>query len=108
MEHARGAPYHPMTQAKIERWHQTPRTASCSKTCRAISKPRSNAAFTGSAVIEPVLWEDRFYSAHDGFQPQIARSADCDIVIAILRARLGTPSRNVCRRASVWPTRTPI
>jgi putative transposase len=23
MEHARGAPYHPMTQGKIERWHQT-------------------------------------------------------------------------------------
>jgi WD40 repeat protein len=23
MEHVRGAPYHPMTQVKIERWHQT-------------------------------------------------------------------------------------
>src|SRR4029077_20632333 len=23
MQHARGAPYHPMTQGKIERWHQT-------------------------------------------------------------------------------------
>ena len=23
MEHARGSPYHPMTQGKIERWHQT-------------------------------------------------------------------------------------
>jgi putative transposase len=23
MEHTRGAPYHPMTQGKIERWHQT-------------------------------------------------------------------------------------
>jgi putative transposase len=23
MEHIRGAPYHPMTQGKIERWHQT-------------------------------------------------------------------------------------
>ena len=50
-----------------------------------------NAAFAGSVVMEPVLWEERFYSAHDGFQPQIARSADCDIVVAILRARLGTP-----------------
>jgi hypothetical protein len=50
-----------------------------------------NAAFAGSVVIEPVLWEERFYSAHDGFQPQIARSADCDIVIAILHAWLGTP-----------------
>jgi len=23
MHHVRGAPYHPMTQGKIERWHQT-------------------------------------------------------------------------------------
>ena len=23
IEHTRGAPYHPMTQVKIERWHQT-------------------------------------------------------------------------------------
>jgi len=23
MQHVRGAPYHPMTQGKIERWHQT-------------------------------------------------------------------------------------
>ena len=23
MTHVRGAPYHPMTQGKIERWHQT-------------------------------------------------------------------------------------
>jgi putative transposase len=23
MEHTRGAPYHPQTQGKIERWHQT-------------------------------------------------------------------------------------
>ena len=23
MDHARGAPYHPQTQGKIERWHQT-------------------------------------------------------------------------------------
>ena len=24
LEHVRGAPYHPKTQGKIERWHQTP------------------------------------------------------------------------------------
>ena len=52
---------------------------------------RLNATFTGSVLIEPILWEERFYSAHDGFQEQIVRSADCDIVIAILRGRLGTP-----------------
>ena len=25
MSHARGAPFHPQTQGKIERWHQTPK-----------------------------------------------------------------------------------
>ena len=25
MDHVRGAPYHPQTQGKIERWHQTPK-----------------------------------------------------------------------------------
>src|SRR5271169_5880934 len=52
---------------------------------------RLNAAFAGTAQFKPVLWEERFYSAHDGFQQQIERSTDCDIVVAILRGRLGTP-----------------
>ncbi len=25
MDHVRGAPYHPQTQGKIKRWHQTPK-----------------------------------------------------------------------------------
>ncbi|MCP4184415.1 MAG: transposase family protein [Hyphomicrobiales bacterium] len=29
VSHVRGAPYHPQTQDKIERWHQTLKTASC-------------------------------------------------------------------------------
>ena len=43
IEHVRGAPYHPQTQGKIERWHQTLKTASCSRitTCPAISNARS-------------------------------------------------------------------
>jgi len=42
MTHVRGAPNHPQTQGKIERWHQTLK-ASCWKTitCLAISKPAS-------------------------------------------------------------------
>ena len=52
---------------------------------------RLNAAFAGTVRFQPVLWEERFYSAHDGFQQQIERSTDCDIVVAILRGRLGTP-----------------
>jgi putative transposase len=29
MKHVRGAPYHPQTQGKIERWHQILKTVSC-------------------------------------------------------------------------------
>ena len=29
MDHVRGAPFHPQTQGKIERWHQTIKTACC-------------------------------------------------------------------------------
>jgi transposase InsO family protein len=38
MTHTRGNPYHPMTQGKIERWHQSLKTASCWRTiiCPAI------------------------------------------------------------------------
>src|SRR3984893_11243126 len=63
IKHLRGAPYHPMTQGKIERWHQSLRTASCWRTtsCPAISKPRSRpsstriitAATTKASTISP-------------------------------------------------------
>jgi transposase InsO family protein len=63
IKHIRGAPYHPMTQGKIERWHQTLKTASCWRTtsCPAISKPRSTpsspttttAATTRASAISP-------------------------------------------------------
>ena len=43
IKHIRGAPYHPMTQGKIEPGTRRSRTASCWRTtsCPAISKPRS-------------------------------------------------------------------
>lgn len=43
MEYTRGARCNPQTQGKIERWHQTLKNASCSKTTssRAISNGRS-------------------------------------------------------------------
>lgn len=52
---------------------------------------RLNGAFRNSVHLEAVRWEERFYSAHNGFQPQIPRSGECDLVIAILRGRLGSP-----------------
>lgn len=38
-----------------------------------------------------VRWENQFYTADRSFQPQIDRSIECDIVVGILWARLGTP-----------------
>lgn len=52
---------------------------------------RLNAEFKDRVRIDTIRWETKFYSAHDTFQQQIPEAADCDIVIAIFRARLGTP-----------------
>src|SRR3954452_9227687 len=52
---------------------------------------RLNGAYKDSVRLEAVRWEEHFYSAHDGFQQQIPRSSQCDIVLAILRGRLGSP-----------------
>ena len=48
IKHVRGAPYHPMTQGKIERWHQTLKNRIRWKitSCPVISKPRSRSSST--------------------------------------------------------------
>jgi tetratricopeptide (TPR) repeat protein len=51
---------------------------------------RLNAEFEGLARIETVRWETAYYSAHDTFQKQIPEAANCDVVIAIFRTRLGS------------------
>jgi WD40 repeat protein len=51
---------------------------------------RLNAEFKGRVRIASVRWETSYYSAHETFQKQIPEAADCDIVVAIFRARLGT------------------
>ena len=45
MTHVLGAPFHPQTQSKIERWRQTMKTAFFWKTtiCPAISNARSGS-----------------------------------------------------------------
>ncbi len=50
-----------------------------------------NAEFNGRARFDAELWEDHFYSAHETFQRQIPEAADFQLVIAIFRARLGSP-----------------
>jgi len=50
-----------------------------------------NAEFKDRARFDAVRWETNFYSAHETFQKQIPEAADCDLVVAIFRARLGSP-----------------
>lgn len=54
MDHVRGAPNHPQTQGKIERWHQTLKTESCWKTisCPAIWKPGSKPSSSITATAD--------------------------------------------------------
>ena len=51
---------------------------------------RLNGEFSGVATLEAVRWETKYYQARATFQQQIPEAADCDLVIAILRHRLGT------------------
>src|SRR5258708_40168931 len=51
---------------------------------------RLNGEFAGMARLEAIRWETEFYQAYSTFQAQIPRSTDCDLVIGILRWRLGT------------------
>jgi hypothetical protein len=51
---------------------------------------RLNGEFAGVARVEAVRWEIEFYQAFSTFQAQIPRSTDCDLVIGILKWRLGT------------------
>jgi tetratricopeptide (TPR) repeat protein len=51
---------------------------------------RLNSEFSNAAHLQAYRWETEFYQAHETFQAQIPQAADCDIVIAIFRGRLGT------------------
>src|SRR5512143_2635172 len=51
---------------------------------------RLNGEFQGIAKLEAVRWENAYYQARSTFQQQIPKASSCDIVIAILRHRLGT------------------
>lgn len=51
---------------------------------------RLNGEFAGVALLKAIRWETEFYQAYSTFQAQIPRSTDCDLVIGILRWRLGT------------------
>lgn len=52
---------------------------------------RLNGEFLGQARFVTVRWETGFYRAHETYQTQIPRASECDIVVGILKWRLGTP-----------------
>ena len=51
---------------------------------------RLNSEFQGLVRIDAIRWENAYYSAHETFQKQIPEAANCDVVIAIFRTRLGS------------------
>jgi hypothetical protein len=60
---------------------------------------RLNGEFAGLARLETVRWDTEHYKAHATFQTQIPPAADCDIVIGVLRWRLGVALRPCCSDA---------
>lgn len=51
---------------------------------------RLNGEFSGIAQLHAIRWEGKYYQARATFQQQIPEAAECDLVVAILRHRLGT------------------
>lgn len=49
-----------------------------------------NGEFQGTARLAAIRWETEFYKAHSTFQAQIPEAAECDLVFAIFRSRLGS------------------
>jgi tetratricopeptide (TPR) repeat protein len=79
-----------MTEPVIRLFISSPSDVSTERRRAALVVERLNGEFAGRVCIEPILWEEHFYSSHAGFQDQIAEAARCDIVIAVFGGRLGT------------------
>ncbi|WP_020179497.1 tetratricopeptide repeat protein [Methylopila sp. M107] len=52
---------------------------------------RLNGVYGGIVRFELVRWEEDFYRAHDTFQRQIPEARACELVIGVLKHRLGSP-----------------
>ena len=60
---------------------------------------RINGDYLGVLHIAVLRWEEKSYSARSGFQSQIEEASSCDLVIAMLHQRMGTPlPTDVARR----------
>jgi hypothetical protein len=51
---------------------------------------RLDSEFAHAVRLELILWEHEPLFAHSGFQQQIPRPSQCDLVVSVLWARLGT------------------
>ena len=72
---------------------------------------RLNGEFAATVRLETIRWETEFYRAHATFQAQIPESADCDIVIAVFRHRIGTELSSTFARlpdGSPYPAAPPM
>ncbi len=61
-----------------------------------------NREYQGLVSFETVLWEEHFYKADRSFQPQIAESVACDIVVSIFWTRIAA-----ARKAAAAMARKP-
>ncbi|WP_299437255.1 AAA family ATPase [uncultured Rhodospira sp.] len=61
---------------------------------------RLNGLIGGSVRLKAIRWESGYYTAASTFQTQIPEAAECDIVLAVLRHRLGTPLPEDFKRMS--------
>ena len=52
---------------------------------------RINGDYLGVVHFEVIRWEEKSYSARAGFQSQIVEASSCELVIAMLYQRMGTP-----------------
>ena len=97
IEHVRGAPYHPQTQGKIERWHQTLKNRILSTTTLPGDLERQVAAFVAhynharyhenstilprltstSGALRPSSSNVRKDQAPDNRKPSLAASTEC-------------------------------
>ena len=87
---------HEMTEQTIRLFISSPGDVATERRRATLAADKLNGEFAGRIRIEPVLWEERFYSSHASFQDQIAQAAACDIVVAIDRksTRLNSSHRH--------------
>ena len=91
-----------MSERVIRLFVSSPSDVSTERRRAALVVEQLNGEFAGRVRIQPVLWEEHFYSSHAGFQDQIAEAATFDIVIGT-GAKLGVKRQERLAGMSHWP-----